>query len=352
MLDLGYDSGQRALRENGLEEAFVRNSRPEADAYRAYDMEGNLLFSKEGEEEKDPIDIRPEIDRSVLRKILLDAIPSESIKWGHALASVRDLGNGERELTFTNGNTAVVDILVGADGAKSRVRPLVSSAVPIYHGVTGAEISIAPEDTKKPELQDLVGMVGAGSMGVMGSCKVLAAQRNGDGRIRVYLWFPGPEDWRLPSDPAEARKVLLEKFQDWAPSLRKFIEYCDDNAIYTRPLYHMPFDHKWKHVPGVTILGDAAHVMSPFGGAGANLAMLDALELGLVLADAINSGRGVEEREAAIAAWEEKRMNAANHILGIVEPTVPATVQPDARPEVVYQGMLEYMGNAELRRTA
>ncbi|TBU43821.1 hypothetical protein BD309DRAFT_1029762 [Dichomitus squalens] len=319
-------SGQRAPRENGLEEAFARKYRPEADAYRAYDLEGNLLFAKDADEDNlDPKDVRPEIDRSVLRRILLDAIPADTVKWGHALASVRDLSDGERELTFANGDTAAVDILVGADGAKSHVRPLISPAVPIYHGVTGAESSIAPEDTKKPELQDIISMVGDGSMGVLGGQRMLASQRNGDGRI--------------PHVPLGA-------------SLRKLIKHCDDNAIYTRPLYHMPLDHKWKHVPGVTILGDAAHVMSPFGGAGTNLAMLDALELGIILADAIDSGTIVEGREAAVAAWEEKRTDAANLVAGIVEPTVPATIRPDARPEVIYQGMLEYMVRPELRRKA
>ncbi|EJF59086.1 hypothetical protein DICSQDRAFT_172407 [Dichomitus squalens LYAD-421 SS1] len=67
--------------------------------------------------------------------------------------------------------------------------------------------------------------------------------------------------------------------------------------------------------------------------------MLDALELGMVLADAINSGTSVEGQEAAVAAWE-KRTNAANLVAGIVEPTVPVT------------GMVEYMANPELRRKA
>ena len=144
---------------------------------------------------------------------------------------------------------------------------------------------------------------------------------------------------------------LLEKFQDWAPSLRKFIEFCDGNAIYTRPLYHMPFDHKWKHVPGVTILGDAAHVMSPFGGAGANLAMLDALELGIVLANAINSESSVEEREAAVAAWEEERMEAANAIAVIADENIRACVSPDA-PGSVMKAMAKFMMHSELRRKA
>ncbi|EJF59080.1 FAD/NAD(P)-binding domain-containing protein [Dichomitus squalens LYAD-421 SS1] len=351
MLDLGYESGQRALRENGLGEVFARNSRPEADSFRAYDPEGNLLFAKDPDPNQDPLDVRPEIDRSVLRKILVDAIPANAVKWSHALASVRDLGNGERELTFANGNTAVVDILVGADGANSRVRPLISSAVPIYHGVTGAEISIAPEDTKKPELQDVISMLGNGSMFSFGHGMMLGSQLNGDGRIRTYAWFPGPEDWKLPNEPAEARKVLLEIFKNRAPSLRKLIEYCDDGAIYQRSLYRLPLDHKWEHVPRVTILGDAAHLMSPAAGAGVNLAMLDALELGIVLADTINGASTVEEREAAVATWEKERIEAANHFAVIANINVQAWTSTED-PASMLQSMFKRMGDSAVRRKA
>ena len=79
-----------------------------------YDSEGNLFFALEPDEAKDPKDVRPEIDRVVLRKILLDAVPTDSIKWGHELTSVCDLGYRERELTLANSTTVTLDILVGA----------------------------------------------------------------------------------------------------------------------------------------------------------------------------------------------------------------------------------------------
>ncbi len=308
MLDLTWNEGQRALRENGLAEAFKANSRLDAQETRICGKDGVTLMGRTEDDVKDETQSRPEIDRRVLRDIMLAAVPESAVKWGHTLASVRpvDEGSGKHELTFTNGLVVVTDMLIGADGAHSRVRPLLSPATPIYEGITGAEISVAPAIVALPENADIGEAVGLGSCYAAQDGKTFFAQRNGDGRIRVYAFHRGPLEWALPRDPQEARRVLLEIYHDWAPWMRKVIEVCDDDAIYLRQQFYLPVGHRWAHKQGVTIIGDAAHLMSPFAGAGANLAMLDGLELGLVLADAVAKGLGVEEREAAIAAVEEK----------------------------------------------
>ena len=52
----------------------------------------------------------------------------------------------------------------------------------------------------------------------------------------------------------------------------------------------------------MTLIGDAVHLTTQFAGSSANLAMLDGLELGIVLVEATNGGEASAEREAAIAA--------------------------------------------------
>lgn len=167
MLDLEWDSGQRALRENGMEDLFRKHSRRDAEEGRVGGKDGiPLLRRNENVEESPDGDLRharPEIDRRVLREILLDAVPKDAIKWGHALVSIRPIEEGRHELTFANGVVTVADFVVGADGANSRVRPLVSPAVPVYHGVNGAELSLPPAIVSLPENHEISAGVGKGS---------------------------------------------------------------------------------------------------------------------------------------------------------------------------------------------
>ncbi|KAL1948157.1 hypothetical protein VTO73DRAFT_12232 [Trametes versicolor] len=344
MLDLEWDSGQRALRENGMEDLFRKHSRRDAEEGRVGGKDGiPLLRRNENVEESPNGDLRharPEIDRRVLREILLDAVPKDAIKWGHALVSIRPIEEGRHELTFANGVVTVADFVVGADGANSRVRPLVSPAVPVYHGVNGAELSLPPAIVSLPENHEISAGVGKGSCYLAQDQKNLAFQRNGDGRIRAYLWHRNTLDWALPRDPKEAKRVLLEIYSGWAPWILRFIEQADEDAIYQRPLFHLPVGHRWEHKPGVTVIGDAAHLMSPFAGAGANLAMQDGVELGLILADAVEKALGQEEREAAVAAWEDEMFARGEKFAALTLRNLELVFGPGA-PQSVVQAFQE-----------
>lgn len=77
-----------------------------------------------------------------------------------------------------------------------------------------------------------------------------------------------------------------------------------DTALVPRPIYTLPKAHRWQRTPGVTLLGDAAHLMQP-SGEGANLAMLEEAELAEALV------RHPEDIEVAIAAYEEPMFTRA-----------------------------------------
>src|SRR5207248_8591979 len=190
------------------------------------------------------------------------------------------------------------DVLVGAAGAWSKVRPLLWGAVPEYSGLSFVEAHLSDLDRQWP---DAAALVGPGSMFALGPGKGMIAQRNGDGRIRVYIAIQEAQEWVranafVEGDPAATRERLLGIFADWAPQLRALIADSDDTLVL-RPIHALPVGHRWDRRPGVTLLGDAAHVMSPFAGEGANLAMLDAAELARALADH-------HDVETALAAYE------------------------------------------------
>ena len=310
-LDLHTESGLLALKHAGLEAEFRKYARYEDQEGRIYDTQGVLHFEDVSGIDRD----RPEIDRTHLRSILLDSLPKESIRWGSKVRAVTPLADGRFRVASEQGPLGDFDLVVGADGTWSVVRPLVSPARPVYGGVTFIELGIDDVDDRHPEIARLVGHGKASVHGSGG--RGMIAQRNADAHIRAYLSFRVPEDWLSTgpidfSSPARTRADLKRLLSDWSPSLLSLIDHCSDRIV-ARPIVALPVGHRWAHRPGVTLLGDAAHVMSPFGGEGVNLAMLDATELALRLAADADWDTAVARYEADMFARAEPAAADAAH---------------------------------------
>ncbi|MFD4998521.1 FAD-dependent oxidoreductase [Streptomyces buecherae] len=320
-LDLRADDGQRALRAAGLLDSFLALARPEGQEMRQLDPSGAVLFHAVPEAGEL---LKPEIDRGQLRDLLLDSLKPGTVRWGAALDAVDGPADGPRHLRFADGTSVETDLVIGADGAFSRVRPAVSPAVPAYTGVSFLEAWFSDVERRHP---DIAALVGAGSAAAADGDRGLFAQRNGGDRIRVYLIQRAPVDWiaaggLAADDTAGIRALLLDAYADWSPRMRQLIT-DNDGPYVDRPILALPVPHTWRHCPTVTLLGDAAHLMPPLG-VGVNLALLDASELALALARATTVAEAVRAYEETMVPRSVETARAleggAEHLLSAQVP--------------------------------
>ncbi|WP_322787721.1 FAD-dependent oxidoreductase [Hamadaea tsunoensis] len=292
-LDIHEHNGQVALAAAGLTDAFHAIIHAGAEAARALDPAGKVLL----DQPDDGTGARPEVLRGDLRRILLDSLPAGTVQWGRKITDVTALGGGRHELTFADGTRATAEILVGADGAWSKIRPLLSDAKPEYSGTTFVETYLYDVDERHPAA---AAAVGVGAMYAPTPGQGITAHREAGGVLHTYVQLNRSTEWVDGIDfarPGAADRVAAE-FDGWAPELTALITESDTVPV-ARMIYALPDGHRWARVPGVTLLGDAAHLMPP-SGEGANLAMLDGAELGLAIA------AQPDDVEAALAAYEEK----------------------------------------------
>ncbi len=292
-LDIHAHEGQVALDAAGLTDAFQAIIHEGGEATRLLDRRGTVLF----EQSDDGTGGRPEVLRGELRRILYKSLPEGTIHWGCKLTTVAPIGDGRHELTFENKATVTSQLLVGADGAWSKVRPLLSSEVPAYTGTSFVETYLDDVDARHPATAEAAGR---GAMFALAPGQGIFVHREAGNVLHAYVALTRTADWFAAidfTDPMAATARIAAEFDGWATALTALITNGETPPVL-RPLHALPPGHRWKRTPGVTLLGDAAHLAPP-AGAGANLALLDGAEL----AAAIATHPG--DSEAALAAYEQ-----------------------------------------------
>ena len=302
-LDLHTDSGLLALKKAGLLEAFKKNYRPGAGLVRVVDNQAKIHFDEHIEGKDDKFghkNHRPEIDRGPLRDILLNSLQPDTVVWDSHILSVEPV-EGKWKLIFQNGNQIIADIVIGADGANSKIRPFVTDIKPFWTGITMLEGSIKDAEKTAPNIHKLLK---GGKIFAYGNEKTLIVSSKGDGSFGFATSCITEEFWDKKSginfkDNKQVLAWFKNTFSEWSEVWYELFEN-EKTLFIPRPQYCMPLNQKWEAQSNITLIGDAAHWMPPFAGEGVNMAMLDALQLSEALANPVFT-----DVQKAIANYEK-----------------------------------------------
>lgn len=279
-LDMHENSGLAALRKADLLDEFKKTFRPGADKTLIMNEQAEVFFSDhelKPEEDFGAEHFRPEIDRGPLRNMLLDSLQPETVVWDSHFLSM-EAQHGGWMLYFKNGTSAYADLVIAADGAHSKIRPYLTEIKPVYSGIIMLEGNVSKEAA--PQIDALIK---GGKIMAFGNSKNILLGQKGNGDLGFYASFKADENWSIHSgldfsDTLQVLKWFKTEYAEWNNIWDELFENAQTPFI-PRPIYSIPLDQTWEAMPNLTLLGDAAHVMPPFAGEGANMAMLDALEL-------------------------------------------------------------------------
>ena len=243
------------------------------------------------------------IARQSLRLALIEQLDgNQNIKWGHKLLNFNQNKEKGFDLNFEiNGEVQnyTSDIIVGADGIRSTVRELIigDKATPLNYlgcivilGICSLEIL---KKTESPLLDS----------------ETVFQTANGNERIYMMpfdsesiMWqlsFPMSEEEAksLSSKGVKALKEEASKRTQWHSPIPEIISATPETQISGYPVYDRSLlsQNNFKNTGDITLIGDAAHPMSPFKGQGANQALLDALSLARSLVKGTNASNWKEQ---------------------------------------------------------
>jgi len=326
-LDLHRKTGQRTLKKAGLLAPFLTHSRPVG--MKMGDKQGRVLFQMNADKSK------PEIERPVLRQLLLDSLAAGTVVWDRQVVAL-DQQDGAYALRFQNGESAAADFVIIADGVQSKARGLVFGTLAEETGTFVIQGEIDDYATTCPTLSQLTGL---DNLAVVEDKKTLFLHQRADGSVCLYASFRKTEPWLCESPldfgNAAAMRAFLHRL--FAQHAAVYHELFDAVSTYSGfPLRVFPAEEIQQPHANLTLIGDAAHAMPPFGGLGVNLGLVDAL----TLTQNLTSGK-FASLPAALADYERQ-------MVAYAAPVQQGTHAADDRVHTQYANVVQRLKKTKL----
>jgi 2-polyprenyl-6-methoxyphenol hydroxylase-like FAD-dependent oxidoreductase len=297
-------------------ERYIAASAKVSTAVSFFDHRLRRLLSVDvpNSEQTDPHAGRP-ISRVALRQILAEGLEA-SVAYGKTFKSFERAPGDQVVAHFEDGSSAEGDVLVGADGATSRVRrQLLPDARRMETGLVMVMGKLPLDPLVRREAPPAIFKGSTLVLGPRGCAMFTGAveypptQGSDYDREEYVMWGFSAHHQSFGLDTtageialADACGAVLGQMADWSPNLRRLVERAEASSLSSFAVKSSVPVAPWA-TSRVTLLGDALHNMTPFRGIGANTALRDAV----LLRDAlVGVGRGERDVLAALADYERE----------------------------------------------
>ena len=240
--------------------------------------------------------------RSSVFKSMLDRVPPGVIYPGHEFVGFDERDDGEVHLRFANGASETADILVGADGIRSRVSRQLFGDPNLFH--TGIRLWLAWCD----HMEDVPPNFGYISHDWQYQASFFPMLHDGKPGFEWWIVEPSWEGKPIPDDPKAHVQSILK---DWAQPMPRFVERTNfDTQVFRWEIYNRPSLKKWSKGRAVCV-GDAVHPVSPYAAYGMGMAIEDGYYLAKFL-----EGVDLTDLDAVTRSYEryeKQRVDFVNH---------------------------------------
>jgi 2-polyprenyl-6-methoxyphenol hydroxylase-like FAD-dependent oxidoreductase len=350
--------GQEAMKEclpGENWQAFLKASRPIGGQARFYDEDLHLLAAQEGVHVKNGAVVeerRLSISRTELKDILLEGL-SDVVQWDRTFVRYETLPDDRIRIHFADQRYSDVDVLVGADGANSKVR---KQYLPQIERLDVGVTIIVGRSRLTPELAsslppDLIdgspnSIVPLNDDWMFTSVWRAPVNTNADSKTAQIdtfaVWAYIAASNKFPPNlstfaPEALCGLALSRTAGWNDNLHRLMKQSDMPSVSVVPLKSMPLLPTWESST-VTLLGDSIHNMTPMAGIGANTALRDArlLKQGLGFAEVCESDPIHEIKE-----YEVQMRRYANEALRLSLRNSRNAVDPSMFKRRMFRGALK-----------